>query len=595
MRFNRFETSSMCSAATPKGQRRRCVLGAGLALAVTSVLPRAQTTSRSRYILPDAPGWPDASQWAELKKAVGGRLSPVTMPDLSDPAIQQLLTNPFYIGEQAGLTQNSGWLDAWQSSPGAYVVAAESAADVAAAIDFARRHNLRLVVKGGGHSYAGASSARGSLLIWTRPMNAITIHDAFAWQGSSAAPVPAVSVGAGCIWLDVYQAVTSGNGRHVQGGGCTTVGVAGLVQGGGFGNFSKRYGLAAASLLEAEVVTADGRTRVVNATQEPDLFWALKGGGGGTFGVVTRLTLATHELPATVGAIKLDVRAHSDEAYRRLLARFIDLYATRLFNPHWGGQVTVRPDNLLRVPMIFQDLEQDQARAQWQPLIEFLIANPNDYTGAESFEVHAIPARYSWDANFFRRYAPGAVDFDNRQGASADHFWWTSDAPQVGSFWYAFTSTWLPASLLRQENQHRFVDAWFAASRHWGLDLQFSKGLAGAPAEVIDAARSTAMNPDVVDAFGWAISAANGPPAFTGLQPPDLAKGAAFRSRVMNAMTALRAVTPSTGTYLNESDYFQTDWKEAFWGANYARLLGIKQRYDPDGLFIVHHGVGSDI
>jgi FAD/FMN-containing dehydrogenase len=595
MRFNRFEPASVSSAATPRGQRRRRVLGAGLGLAVTSLLPRAQTISTSRYVQPDAEGWPDASQWAQLKEAVDGRLSQVTLPDLSDPATQKLLTNPFYIGEQAGLTQNSGWLDAWQSSPSAYVVAAESAADVAATVAFARRHNVRLVVKGGGHSYLGTSNAPGSLLIWTRPMSAITIHDGFSPQGSSVAPVPAVSVGAGCIWLDVYQAVTSRDGRYVQGGGCATVGVAGLLQGGGFGSFSKRYGLAASSLLEAELVTADGKTRIVNAAQQPDLFWALKGGGGGTFGVVTRLTLATHELPATFGSVRLDVQAHTDEAYRQLLARFIDLYATRLFNPHWGEQVIVRPDNLLQIRMLFQDLDEDQARAPWQPLIEFLMANRDDYAGAESFAVHAFPARYFWDANFFRRYAPSAVDFDNRPGASTDHFWWISDAAQVGSFWYAFTSVWLPASLLRPQNQHRFVDAWFAASRHWELALQFSKGLAGAPAAAIDAARNTAMNPEVVDAFAWAVCAANGPRAFSGSPPTDRARGVAFRSRVTDAMTALRAVAPNAGTYLNECDYFQTDWKEAFWGANYSRLLGIKRRYDPAGLLTVHHGVGSEI
>jgi FAD/FMN-containing dehydrogenase len=106
---------------------------------------------------------------------------------------------------------------------------------------------------------------------------------------------PAVSVGAGAIWLHVYDAVTTKAGRYVQGGGCTTVGVAGLVQSGGFGNFSKNYGTAAASLLEAEVVTADGEVRIANDCSNPDLFWALNGGGGGTFGVVTRLTLKTHE------------------------------------------------------------------------------------------------------------------------------------------------------------------------------------------------------------------------------------------------------------------------------------------------------------
>ena len=81
--------------------------------------------------------------------------------------------------------------------------------------------------------------------------------------------------------LHAYQAVTTGAGRYVQGGGCTTVGVAGLVQGGGFGSYSKTYGIACAGLLEAEIVTADGKVRIVNAAQEPDLYWALKGGGGG--------------------------------------------------------------------------------------------------------------------------------------------------------------------------------------------------------------------------------------------------------------------------------------------------------------------------
>ena len=149
------------------------------------------------------------------------------------------------------------------------------------------------------------------------------------------------------MWLHAYQAVTGGAGRYVQGGGCTTVGVAGLVQGGGFGSFSKGFGTAGASLLEAEIVTADGKVRIVNPVQEPDLFWALKGGGGGTFGVVTRLTLATHELPADLRRRHLDLHAHSDDAYRRLLARFVDLYAASLFNPHWGEQVNIGPDNRL--------------------------------------------------------------------------------------------------------------------------------------------------------------------------------------------------------------------------------------------------------
>jgi hypothetical protein len=173
----------------------------------------------------------------------------------------------------------------------------------------------------------------------------------------------------------------------------------------GFGSFSNRYGTAAGSLLEAEIVTADGQTRIVNRAREPDLFWALKGGGRGTFGVVTRVTLATHELPTTFGSVSLDLQAFSDEAYGRLLARFVDLYATNLCNPHWGEQARARPDNRLQIFMLFQGLTQDEALAAWKPLIDF--ANTNaDYQGHDTLNVHAHPARYNWAAAFYRRYAP---------------------------------------------------------------------------------------------------------------------------------------------------------------------------------------------
>src|ERR1700735_1212366 len=83
----------------------------------------------------------------------------------------------------------------------AYAVAARTTADVAEGVNFARRHNLRLVVKGGGHSYLGGSNAPDSLLIWTRAMNGIELHDAFVPEGCSVRPSPAVSLGAGCLWI----------------------------------------------------------------------------------------------------------------------------------------------------------------------------------------------------------------------------------------------------------------------------------------------------------------------------------------------------------------------------------------------------------
>jgi FAD/FMN-containing dehydrogenase len=173
----------------------------------------------------------------------------------------------------------------------------------------------------------------------------------------------AVSVGVGAIWMNVYDAVTVKAGRYVQGGGCTTVGVAGLIQGGGFGSFSKRYGLATSGLLEAEVVTADGTARVANACMNPDLFWALKGGGGGSFGVVTRLTLKTCELPEFFGAVSAMIKATSDAAYRRLIGYIIAYYAEHLFNPRWGEQIVFRRDNVLAIQMVFQGLSPEMAEA----------------------------------------------------------------------------------------------------------------------------------------------------------------------------------------------------------------------------------------
>jgi FAD/FMN-containing dehydrogenase len=585
--------------------KRRHFLGASLALAAGCAVrvpvgrPPAPPKPMGR-VRPGTAGWPSDADWAALSQATGGRLSRVSSPRLDGPDANRLLSNPFYIADQPGLTQSSGWLDAWRSSPSACVVAAQSTADVVAAVGFARDHNLRLVVKGRGHSYLGTSNAPDSLLLWTRNMDAVTVHDAFTPAGSNLAAVPAVSVGAGCMWLHAYQAVTSGAGRYVQGGGCTTVGVAGLVQGGGFGSFSKAFGTAAASLLEAEVVTADAQTRVVNRVQDPDLFWALKGGGGGTFGVVTRLTLATHELPRTFGGVFFTIRARSDAAFRRLLARFVDLYATRLLNPHWGEQVGAAPDNHLEVKMLFQGLTEDEARAAWKPLIEFASANKADYEGQDSVQVVALPARWFWNPAVYRLAAPSAIALDPRPGAPPTDFLWAGNIGEAGAFWHAYMSSWMPASLLKPANQSRLVDAWFSASRHWSINFHFNKGLAGAAPAAIEAARNTAMNPAVLDAFALVIVAAEGPAAFVGLAAPDLATARSSRDRVQAAMAPLRAVAtaaadaPNAGTYVNECDYFQEDWQKAFWGENYPELARIKRRYDPDGLFTVHHGVGSE-
>jgi len=583
---------------------RRKLLKSVAALPLLALAPPliAAAPAPLRRVRPGDPAWPNAADWRALDEAVGGALLEVRSlfsacaSDGGSVGCRDVLANienPFYIGDQPAGTQVSGWLDAWTPAPSAYAVKARNSADVAAAINFARQRQLRLAVKGGGHSYQGTSSAPDSLLIWLRAMNQVTVHDAFVPAGCAGkvSPVPAVSAGAGAMWIDLYDAVTTRGGRYVQGGGCTTVGVAGLVQSGGFGSFSKGFGSAAAGLLEAEIVTADGRVRTVNACTEPDLYWALRGGGGGCWGVLTRLTLRTHELPKFMGAAWGKLRAQSDDAFRRLLDRFFEFYATNLYNPHWGEQVRIGSDNTLEISMVCQGLDPQQAQQTWQPFFAWISAAPRDFTILDKPGAGAKPARHWWDIA-----GNHSMIKDKRGGAPAHHGWWEGDQEQVGAFLHGYDSLWLPASLLESKERSRLSEALFAGSRSQEIELHFNKGLAGAPTPAIAATLDTATNPAVTSAFALAIMANGEGPLYPGMgrTSADEAGAHAQARAVDQASAQLRRVVPDAGSYVSESNYFNAGWRQAFWGKNYARLRAVKDRFDPDGLFVVHHGVGSE-
>jgi FAD/FMN-containing dehydrogenase len=586
---------------------RRRLLGTLAGLPFVNSLARGASAAvqpQGRIRLGD-PAWPSEASWDQLDRDVGGRLIKVRSPladcvsgsfDANCEQIFKELKNPYYLGDEVGLTQSLGWVGAWTSEPSVYAVAAKTTRDVVAAVNFARTNNLRLVVKGGGHSYQGTSNAADSLLIWTRHMNAVALHDAFVGAGcaGNAEPQPAVSIEAGAYWRQAYDAVTTKGGRYVQGGGCMTVGVAGLILGGGFGSLSKAYGQAGASLLEAEVVTADGDVKIANACTNPDLFWALKGGGSG-FGVVTRVTLRTHTLPEFMGGVFATIKASSDEAHRRLIAKVMEFYAQALFNPHWGEQLGFGPSGVLSIAMVQQGLNQQQVEETWRPFFDWVSAFPQDFSIVSAPRIISEPARLFWDPVALKK-APGLVLSDDRPDAPADNIFWAGNLEETGRVWYAFQSAWLPQSLLQDNQRERLVDALFAAARHWGVSLHFNKGLAGATAEAIAAARDTAMNPGVVDAFALVISGVGGPPAYPDVpgHEPDIAAAQARAARVTAAMDEIRRVAPRAGSYVWETDYFQPHWQEAFWGENYTRLLAVKAKYDPDGLFFLHHGVGSE-
>ncbi len=551
---------------------------------------------------PGDAAWPTSKAWAELNRAVNGNLIKVDTlfaPCISESTsaackdVAQNMRNPFYLGDQPGGTQVSGWLNAWTPEPSVYAIKAQSTADVIAGVNFARENNLRLVVKGAGHSYQGTSNAPDSLLIWTRAMNQVTLHDAFIPAGGEGkiAPVNAVTSRSGAVWIDLYHAVTTVAGRYVQGGGCTDVGVAGLIQSGGFGSFSKGFGSAASNLLEAEIVTADGIVRVANAFTNPDLFWAIKGGGGGSWGVVTQVTLRTYPLPAYFGAAWGKISANSDAAFHRLIEHFLDFYTVNLFNPHWGEQVSLKPDNTLEISMVCQGLDGQQAKQIWKPFFDWIYAAPKDFSVVDNLSAGEYEARSWWNVKDNHSLIP-----DKREGAPKYHGWWTGDQDQVGIFLHGFDSLWLPSSLLESAHRKQLANALFQSSRHKRLQLHFNKGLAGAPPEMIANATATATNRAACDAFALALIADGEKPAYPGFAGASVDIDGAVKdaNQIDLAAQALYKIVPNAGSYVSESNYFNPDWQRAFWGENYSRLQAIKNKYDPDGLFFVHHGVGSE-
>jgi FAD/FMN-containing dehydrogenase len=552
-----------------------------------------------RRVRPGDAGWPAEKDWGLLNDEVKGKLIKMNNPFISPaPDLFSNLKNPYYIGDTPELTQTVGWANAWKSSPSVYAVASESAGDAAAAINFARKYKLRLVVKGGGHSYLGGSNSADSLMIWTRKMNSVTVHDSFMPQGSLTGepPVPAVTIGAGAIWGHVYDEVSAKHGRYVQGGGCLTVGVAGLVQGGGFGSFSKYYGVAAAGLLEAEIVTADGKIQIVNAQKNPDLFWAIRGGGGGSFGVVTKLTLATKELPETFGVVFGKIKAISDDAFKTLIEKMLILYKEHLFNPQWGEQMIFNPDRSARVSMLFHGLTREAATSAWQEFQDWIKDHASDYSIEQPLTFVIMPAKDIWSPAFLKKFAPDFVATDNRTGASEDNIFWKGNQGEAGQFLYAYHSAWLPESLLETNQIKLLTDALFHAGKYWNTSLHFNKGLAGANPEVLTAARNTAVHPALGNAFALVIIAAEEQPCYPGLagHEPDMKKANNAAEKITKAINEIKSRVATTGSYVSETDFFEEKWQDSFWGSNYERLLSIKDKYDPEGLFFVHHGVGSE-
>ena len=193
----------------------------------------------------------------------------------------------------------------------ALIVRCLTADDVVAALAFARRAQLEVSVRGGGHNVAGRAVADGGVMIDLALMKGITVDPA----------ARTATVEGGVVWAELNDAAAA-HGLATTGGNVSTTGVAGYTLGGGLGWLMSKYGLAADNLLAVELVTADGEILQVDGSSHPDLFWALRGGGG-NFGVATSFTFRLHPLRTIVGGLI----AHPLEAAPALLRFYRDAVA----------------------------------------------------------------------------------------------------------------------------------------------------------------------------------------------------------------------------------------------------------------------------
>ncbi len=159
-------------------------------------------------------------------------------------------------------------------------------ADVRAAVRWAIRHDVPMRARSGGHSYAGYSVLNDGLVIDLRKLDGISVN-----RGTGIA-----TIGAGAQLINVYSTLAS-HGATIPAGSCSSVGIGGSTMGGGMGLAGRAFGLTLDSLVGAEIITADGCVRQVSRTSNPDLFWAIRGGGGGNFGIVTHFRFRMHPMP----------------------------------------------------------------------------------------------------------------------------------------------------------------------------------------------------------------------------------------------------------------------------------------------------------
>ncbi|GLB33561.1 putative oxygen-dependent FAD-linked oxidoreductase family protein [Lyophyllum shimeji] len=431
-----------------------------------------------------------------------------------------------------------------------YFIDVRNAQDVAEAFNFSRTTKMPLVIKNTGHDYKGRSSAPNSLALWTHNLKDISYTPAFVPEGCSAAS-PGVTVGAGVQWADAY-AFAESNNITLVGGSDRSVGVSGgWLQGGGHSALSNTMGLGVDRVLQFKVVTPDGVYRTANACQNQDLFFALRGGGGGTFGVVLESTILASP-PVTLQAVIVSFTSNTSTTQE--LWTILAENGLKWAEEGWGGfsQAGI-------AIMINPRLSQNETATSMAPLIEFGQRLQNEGVANASTVVTQFPTF----GTFFNAFTAEHVSLVGTNMAEA------SRMVSKDNFATAADRSALVSALLAADAATPGLLILLTTPYSYPSDGQTS---------VTDAWRSSLYHVTVVSTWEWNA---------TGAQ-----KKAAY-SAASASIDNLRKITPDAA-YVNESDVYEPNHEVAFWGTHYAKLLQIKQKYDPDHLLDCWHCVGWD-
>ncbi|MFD3539034.1 FAD-binding oxidoreductase [Streptomyces sp. NPDC058662] len=426
------------------------------------------------------------------------------------------------------------------------------AGDVAVCVDFARRSAVPVVPRGGGHGYAGFATRAGGLVVDAGAMAAVVV------EGDG------VRVGAGARLGDLNAAL-AGRGLGVPTGLCPSVGIAGLTLGGGLGLSSRAHGATCDRLTGARVVTPDGAVREVAADRHPDLYWALRGGGGGNFGVVTEFRFRAHPVGDCAFA-ELHWPADASAAVLRGWQRWLDGLADPFWSqveftvpsgPEPAGPPAVRVvcldgrRELERQLTRLSDLVGAPARDDW-----IVVRGYGDTVRAMSGCSEQSPAECRLPGVLPGRGPEGRL---GRSSYAARSDFWAGGglpAPAIGAVLDA-------------------VRRYPREAPPGGHAVVQFDGVCGGALNRVPAGDTAFAHRDA--AFlaqylvGW----------------PDSAPAAEVdrHQRWLDGLWADLRPWASGRAYQNYTDPKLTGWREAYYGPNLARLERVRQAYDPDRLF----------